>query len=92
MPDTHGRSNRPYQPSGRPSCTVALKRSARPLFIVAGFIVMLASIAMLPGAGSSAARAAQQVLVTLIVLAVYLQYDVLIYARIAALFPALKGL
>jgi hypothetical protein len=48
---------------------------------------MLASFAMLLGAVSSPARVAQQVL-----LAVYLQYDLLIYARIAALFPALKGL
>jgi cytochrome c biogenesis protein CcdA len=32
------------------------------------------------------------VLVMLTALAIYLQYDVLIYARIAALFPALKGL
>jgi len=65
---------------------------ARRMFIVAGFIVMIASFAMPLGAVSSAARVAQQVLVTLTALAVYLQYDVLIYARIAALFPALKGL
>jgi hypothetical protein len=32
------------------------------------------------------------VLVMLTALAIYLQYDVLIYARFAALFPALKGL
>jgi hypothetical protein len=41
---------------------------------------------MLLGAVSSAVR------VTLTALAVYLQYDLLIDARIAALFPALKGL
>jgi cytochrome c biogenesis protein CcdA len=32
------------------------------------------------------------VLVMLTALAIYLQYDVLVYARIAALFPSLKGL
>jgi cytochrome c biogenesis protein CcdA len=32
------------------------------------------------------------VLVMLTALAIYLQYDVLVYARIAAIFPSLKGL
>jgi cytochrome c biogenesis protein CcdA len=32
------------------------------------------------------------VLVMLTALAIYLQYDVLVYARVAALFPSLKGL
>lgn len=32
------------------------------------------------------------VLVMLTALAIYLQYDVLLYARLAGLFPSLKGL